>query len=83
MSHTKPEAEVDHETSTETDACGGLSDEELYLLDALDEVEQTIDAMSSVLANLRDRLADHLQGRTSGPTAVLEEWQDDPEPRMH
>jgi hypothetical protein len=60
-----------------------LSAEEHEILDALDEVEQTIEAMSSVLGSLRERLADHLQGRVTGPTAVLEDWHEDPEPQLH
>jgi ABC-type Fe3+-hydroxamate transport system substrate-binding protein len=78
VSETKPEAEAGPEVETS----GGLTDEEEALLDALDEVEQTIDAMSSVLASLRERLADHLQGRSAGPTAVLEDWPEN-EPHLH
>lgn len=60
-----------------------LSAEEHEILDALDEVEQTIEAMSSVLGSLRERLDDHLRGRVTGPTAVLEDWHEDPEPQLH
>jgi len=67
----------------ELDTKGGLSDEEECMLNALDEVEQTIDAMSHVLASLREQLADHLQGRSSGPSPVLEGWPEDPDPRLH
>lgn len=69
--------DVQHET------IDPLSAEEHEILDALDEVEQTIEAMSSVLASLRDRLDDHLRGRVTGPTAVLEDWHEDPEPQLH
>ena len=77
MSQTKLDGEVEVETK------GGLSDEEESLLEALDEVEQTIDAMSHVLASLREQLADHLQGKRTGPSPVLEEWPEDPEPPLH
>ena len=77
MSQTKLDGEVEVETK------GGLSDEEESLLEALDEVEQTIDAMSHVLASLREQLADHLQGKRTGPSPVLDEWPEDPEPPLH
>ena len=77
MSETKVDGELELEST------GGLSDEEESLLNALDEVEQTIDAMSHVLASLREQLADHLQGRNTGPSPVLDDWPEDPEPPLH
>ncbi|MEE4299388.1 MAG: hypothetical protein V2J24_08100 [Pseudomonadales bacterium] len=77
MSQTKLDGEVEVEITE------GLSDEEESLLEALDEVEQTIDAMGHVLASLREQLADHLQGRRTGPSPVLDEWPEDPEPHLH
>ena len=62
-----------------------LSVEEQEILHALDEVEQTIDAMSSVLADLRAQLADHLERRRedAGPSVVLEFMDDPLEPNLH
>ena len=67
----------------EADITAGLTDEEESLLNTLDEVEQTIDAMSHVLASLREQLADHLQGRNAGPSPVLDAWPEDPDPQLH
>lgn len=78
MSQSKPDAQ----TGAEAETSSGLTDEEEALLDALDEVEQTIDAMSAVLSSLRERLAAHLQGRSQGPTAVLEDWPNN-DPHLH
>ena len=77
VSQTKLDGELVPETT------GGLTAEEESLLEALDEVEQTIDAMSHVLASLREQLADHLQGKSIGPSPVLDEWPEDPETPMH
>ena len=76
MSQTETEGDY-----PETNA--GLTDEEVSLLEALDEVEQTIDAMSHVLASLREQLADHLQGRERGTSPVLDEWEEDPTATLH
>lgn len=77
MSQTKLDGEI------EVEITGGLSDEEESLLEALDEVEQTIDAMGHVLASLRDQLADHLQGKRTEPSPVLDDWPEDPDPPLH